>query len=303
MKDRTVTVFGGTGFLGRRIVRHLRAAGASVRIASRHPHRARAQFGTADPELEAIAADVHREASVASAVSDAYGVVNAISLYVERGNETFPSVHVRAAERVATQARRRGVEQLAHVSGIGADATSGSPYIRSRGEGELAVRAAFPGATIIRPAVMFGPDNGFLTVLTQLLRRLPAYPMFGQGATRLQPAYVDDVAEAVARVLQASTTHPTTYELGGPHIYTYKELLQTITRRAEIRRVLVPVPFPIWAALASVAERLPRPPVTRNQVDLMRMDNVASPAMPGFGDLGISPHPLEHVLQQILESR
>ena len=124
MKDRTVTVFGGTGFLGRRIVRHLRAAGASVRIASRHPHRARAQFGNADPELKAIAADVHSDESVARAVADAFGVVNAVSLYIERGSETFHSVHVRAAERVANQARRQGVEQLVHVSGIGADATS-----------------------------------------------------------------------------------------------------------------------------------------------------------------------------------
>jgi uncharacterized protein YbjT (DUF2867 family) len=300
MKDRTVTIFGGTGFLGRRIVRHLRAAGATVRIASRHPDRARVQFGNADPKLAAIEADVHSEASVASAVADAYGVVNTVSLYVERGYETFHSVHVRAAERVANQARRRGVERLAHVSGVGADAASRSPYIRSRGEGELAVRAAFPGATILRPAVMFGPDDSFLTVVTKLLRRLPAYPMFGQGKTRLQPAYVNDVAEAVARVLQASKMHPITYELGGPYIYSYKELLQTIARHAEIRRILIPVPFPIWAALASVAEMLRRPPVTRNQVDLMRMDNVASPAMPGFGDLGISPHAIEPVLREIL---
>jgi uncharacterized protein YbjT (DUF2867 family) len=300
MKDRTVTIFGGTGFLGRRIVRHLRAAGATVRIASRHPDRARAQFGNADPKFAAIEADVHSEASVASAVADAYGVVNTVSLYVERGYETFHSVHVRAAERVANQARRRGVERLAHVSGVGADAASRSPYIRSRGEGELAVRAAFPGATILRPAVMFGPDDSFLTVVTKLLRRLPAYPMFGQGKTRLQPAYVNDVAEAVARVLQASKMHPITYELGGPYIYSYKELLQTIARHAEIRRILIPVPFPIWAALASVAEMLRRPPVTRNQVDLMRMDNVASPAMPGFGDLGISPHAIEPVLREIL---
>jgi len=300
MKDRTVTIFGGTGFLGRRIVRHLRAAGASVRIASRHPDRARTQFGNADPELVAIEADVHSEASVASAVADAYGVVNTVSLYVERGYETFHSVHVRAAERVASQARRYGVERLAHVSGIGADAASRSPYIRSRGEGELAVRAAFPDATIIRPAVMFGRDDSFLTVLTELLRRLPVYPMFGQGNTRLQPAYVDDVAEAVARVLQSSITPPTTYELGGPCIYSYKVLLQTIARRAEIHRVLVPVPFPVWSALASVAELLPRPPVTRNQVDLMRTDSVASPTMRGFRDLGISPHAIEPVLQQIL---
>ena len=164
---------------------------------------------------------MHSEASVASAVADAYGVVNAVSLYVERANKTFHSVHVRAAERVANQARRHGVERLAHVSGIGADAASRSRYIRSRGEGELAVQAAFPGATIIRPAVMFGPDDSFLTVLIQLLRRLPAYPMFGPGKTRLQPADVNDVAEAVARVLLASKTPPTTYELGGPCIYSY----------------------------------------------------------------------------------
>jgi len=302
MKDRTVTVFGGTGFLGRRTVQHLRVGGASVRIASRHPDRVRAQFGNADPELVAIEADVHSEASVASAVADAYGVVNTVSLYVERGYETFHSVHVRAAERVASQARRYGVERLAHVSGIGADAASRSPYIRSRGEGELAVRAAFPDATIIRPAVMFGPDDSFLTVVTKLLWRLPAYPMFGQGNTKLQPAYVNDVAEAVARVLQASKMHPITYELGGPCIYSYKELLQIIARYAEISRVLIPVPFPIWSALASVAEMLPRPPVTRNLVDLMRMDNVASPAMPGFSDLGISPHAIEPVLQKILRT-
>jgi uncharacterized protein YbjT (DUF2867 family) len=210
---------------------------------------------------------------------------------------------VRAAERVARQARLSGVERLVHVSGIGADATSRSPYIRSRGEGEQAVRDAFPDATIIRPAVMFGPDDSFLTALAKLLRRLPAYPMFGPGTTRLQPAYVDDVAEAIARVVQENETHPTTYELGGPRIYTYKELLQTIARGAGIRRALVPVPFPVWAALASVAEMLPRPPVTRNQVDLMRVDNVVSTAMPGFGDLGIAPRPIDHVLQEILEAR
>jgi uncharacterized protein YbjT (DUF2867 family) len=299
MKDHTVTVFGGTGFLGSRIVEHLCTAGASVRIASRHPDRARARFGNAAPKFEVIEADVHSEESVASAVADAYGVVNAVSLYVEHENETFHSVHVRAAERVARQARGRGVERLVHVSGIGADAASRSPYIRSRGEGELAVRAAFPGATIIRPAVMFGPDDSFLTVITQFLRRLPAYPMFGQGNTRLQPAYVSDVAEAVTRILQANEPQPTTFELGGPCIYSYRELLQTIARHAGIRRVLVPVPFSVWAALASVAELLPHPPVTRNQVDLMRMDNVVSTATLGFADLGISPYRIEHVLQQI----
>src|SRR5437879_2646587 len=185
--DRTVTVFGGTGFLGRRIVRHLRSRGFPVRIASRHPDRGHRLFGPA--QLQSVGANIHDERSVADALAGAYGVVNAVSLYVEHGQETFHSVHVESAERVAAQARRAGVERLAHVSGIGSDAASTSLYIRKRGEGELAVRAAFADALLIRPAVMFGPDNSFLTIILKLLGRLPIYPMFGRGLTRLQPAY------------------------------------------------------------------------------------------------------------------
>ena len=134
-------------------------------------------------------------------------MVNAVSLYVEHGRETFHSVHVEASQRVAVQAHRAGVERLVHVSGIGSDAASPSLYIRKRGEGELAVRTAFADATIIRPAVMFGPDDAFLTTILKLLRRLPIYPMFGRGLTRLQPAYVNDVAEAIATVLQGTERH------------------------------------------------------------------------------------------------
>jgi len=161
MNDRTVTVFGGTGFLGSRVVLHLRKRGFSVRIASRHPDRGHRLFALDDPQLQSIAANIHDERSVADALAGAYGVVNAVSLYVEHGQETFHSVHVEAAERVAAQAHRAGVERLAHVSGIGADAASPSLYIRKRGEGELAVRATFADAILIRPAVMFGPDDAF----------------------------------------------------------------------------------------------------------------------------------------------
>ena len=202
MNYRVVTVFGGTGFLGRRVVRHLRNGEYSVRIASRHPERGEKLFGSDDPRLQSVDANIHDERSVADALAGAYGVVNAVSLYVEHGPETFHSVHVEAAQRVAVQAHRAGVERLVHVSGIGSDAASPSLYIRKRGEGELAVRTAFADATIIRPAVMFGPDDAFLTTILKLLRRLPIYPMFGRGLTRLQPAYVNDVAEAIATVLQ-----------------------------------------------------------------------------------------------------
>ena len=199
INDCTVTVFGGTGFLGRRVVRHLRNHGFSVRIASRHPNRGRELFGLDDPQVQSVEADIHDERSIASALAGVYGAVNAVSLYVERGRETFHSVHVEAAERVAAQARRAGVERLAHVSGIGSDAASPSLYIRKRGEGELAVRTAFVDAALVRPAVMFGPDDAFLTTILGLLGRLPVYPMFGRGRTKLQPAYVEDVAEAIAR--------------------------------------------------------------------------------------------------------
>src|SRR5713226_4271202 len=189
----TVTVFGGTGFLGRRIVRHLRSRGFPVRIASRHPDRGYRQFGPDDPQLLSVGADINDKRSVADALAGAYGVVNAVSLYVEHGRETFHSVHVESAQRVAAQARRAGVDRLIHISGIGADVASQSRYIRKRGEGELAVRAAFVEAIFIRPAVMFGPDDAFLTTVLKLLRQLPVYPMFGRGLTRLQPAYVEDV--------------------------------------------------------------------------------------------------------------
>jgi len=170
--DRTVTVFGGTGFLGRRIVRHLGNCEFAVRIASRHPDRVHRLFGPDDPQLQSVEANIHAERSVADALAGAYGVVNAVSLYLERGQETFHSVHVESAQRVAAQAHRAGVKRLVHISGIGADAASPSRYIRKRGEGELAVQSAFVEALFIRPAVMFGPDDAFLTTILRLLRQL-----------------------------------------------------------------------------------------------------------------------------------
>jgi uncharacterized protein YbjT (DUF2867 family) len=303
MSMRVVTVFGGTGFLGRRVVRHLRKHDFSVRIASRHPDRSRGLFGSGDPQLRVVGANIHDERTVADALADAYGAVNAVSLYGEHGRETFHSVHVEAAKRVAILARRAGVERLVHVSGIGADAASPSLYIRKRGEGELAVQAAFADVILFRPAVMFGPDDAFLTTILELLRRLPIYPMFGRGRTRLQPAYVEDVAEAIARALQRTQTHAITFECGGPRVYSYEELLHALAREADLKRILIPLPFAAWRALAWTAELLPNPPVTRNQVELMQVDNVCSPGVPGFAELGISPQSVENMLEHTLRSR
>jgi uncharacterized protein YbjT (DUF2867 family) len=290
-----VTVFGGTGFVGRRVVRHLSDATATVRIASRHPARA------AGDNAEQIVADAHDERSIEAAVAGADGVVNAISLYAEHGGDTFHSVHVEAAARIAGVARRAGIKRFVHLSGIGADAASPSPYIRNRGEGEAAVQAAFPGAVVIRPAVMFAPDDAFLTTILRLLRTLPAYPLFGDGRTRLQPVHVDDVAAAIAQVLRQTQKPYPIYELAGPRVYSYGELLRTIARTAGLRPVLVRIPFAFWDAAAGLAEFLPHPPLTRNQVELMQIDTTASDSRPGFGLLGISPRSLEQELEAMLK--
>jgi uncharacterized protein YbjT (DUF2867 family) len=300
--DRTVTVFGGTGFLGRRIVRYLRSCGFPVRVASRRPDRGHRLFGPDDPELRSVGANIHDNLSVAEALAGAYGVVNAVSLYVERGQQTFHSVHVEAAQRVAAQADRAGVERLVHVSGIGADAASPSRYIRKRGEGELAVRAAFADALFVRPAVMFGPDDAFLTTILKLLRQLPIYPMFGSGRTRLQPAYVEDVAEAVALVMRRAET-PKIFEFGGPRVYSYEQFLRAVAHQAGLAPLLIPMPFAVWHALAWASEILPGSPLTRNQVELMQIDTVSSPELPGFIDLKVSPHSVEAILQKMLSNR
>ena len=300
MNERTVAVFGGTGFLGRRVVRHLRKRGFSVRIATRHPDRGAGLFALDDPQLQSVEADINDGQSVARALAGAYGVVNAVSLYVEHGTETFHSLHVECAQRLATQACQAGVERLVHVSGIGADAASPSLYVRKRGEGELAVRAAFADALLIRPAVMFGPDDSFLTTIITLLERLPIYPMFGRGLTRLQPAYVEDVAEAITRALQRTEKHPITFECGGPRVYSYEELLRAVAHEASLKPKLIPIPFAAWHVLAWFAEMLSSPPITRNQVELMQIDNVASPEMPGFEELGITPLSIEEILPEML---
>lgn len=288
------TVFGGTGFIGSRVVRHLRESGARVRVVSRHRGRAEGEG------IEQIVADVHDDRSVAAAVAGADGVVNAVSLYVQHGRDTFDSLHVKAAGNVARAAKQAGTRRFVHISGIGANRASHSPYIRSRGEGEAAVQAAFPGAVIVRPAVMFAAGDAFLGTLLRLLRSLPAYPMFGNGRTRLQPVHADDVAAAIAQILRQSQKPYPVYELAGPRIYSYEELLRTVARIAGLRPVLMRMPFAMWDVLAGLSEMLPQPPLTRNQVELMQIDTTASENLPGFRALGMAMRSLEDELEAML---
>jgi len=225
----TVSVFGGTGFLGRRLVRRLAGEGASVRVAVRSPERARNVLPDPD-HVQVLRADVRDPASVAAAVAGADAVVNAVSAYVEKAGVSFESVHVQGARTLAQEAFAAGVARLVLVSGIGADPESASPYIRARGRGELAARQAFPGATVVRPGAMFGPGDALFGALADIVRLSPVVPLIGGGRTRVQPVYVEDVAEAIARVLAERGSAGQTYELAGPGAYTLRELVGFVLR-------------------------------------------------------------------------
>ena len=222
----TVTIFGGTGFLGRAIVRRLVEMRVAVRIASRRPNRF--PLDQNDQFVSTVRTDVRDEASVATAIEGSQAVVNAVGLYLERGAETFDAVHVKGALNVARQAAVAGIGRLVHISGIGADPASKSRYVRARAQGEIYVREAFETTTIVRPSALFGPGDAFLNAIDTISRVAPIFPLFGSGGTRLQPVYVGDVADAVARILDKPATRGRVCELGGPRIYTYRELIQSI---------------------------------------------------------------------------
>ena len=292
-----VTVFGGSGFLGRRIVEHVADGGAVVRVAVRHPERA-ASLGKAGTKGQIVPtyADVWDESSVAPAVKGADAVINTVGHYVEHGNITFEAVHGQGAMHVARASATAGVQRLVHISGLGADPASASPYVRARATGERLVREAFPGATILRPSVVFGPEDAFINRLAALGRLMPVLPLFGRGDVKLQPVYVGDVAEAAAKALAMPMTQGKTYELGGPRVYPYKELLRLVLAQTGRKRLLIPVPYLAWDILAILMSPLPRAPISRDQVTLMKRDNVIATDALTLADLGIAPTSVEAIL-------
>jgi uncharacterized protein YbjT (DUF2867 family) len=293
MAYHRVTVFGGSGFLGRQIVKRLADDGADVRVAVRRPKRA--SFLTEArraAQIAAVYADVWDEASVAPVVDGFDAVINTVGHYVERGKATFEAIHGQGALHVARASAMAGVRRLVHISGLGADPKSDSAYVRARGIGEALVRKAFPGATILRPSIIFGPEDALFNRLAALARVLPVLPLFGSGETKLQPVYVGDVAEAVARALATPTAEGKVYELGGPRVYTYKALVQLVLTQIGRKRLLLLA----WEVLAA----LPNRPVSRDQVKLMKKDNVVSPQALTLVALGIEPTPVEAILPTYL---
>jgi uncharacterized protein YbjT (DUF2867 family) len=296
----TVSVFGGTGFLGRCIVRRLAAEGMVVRVVIRDAERARVTLRAAGLErVSVFGADVRDRPAVAGALAGADAAVNAVSAYVDRG-DAFAAVHEQGAKTLAREARAAGVVRFVLVSGIGADPDSSSAYFGSRGRGERLARDAFPGTTVVRPSAMFGPGDALFTTVARLARVLPVLPLIGDGRIRLQPVYVEDVAEAIARMLVDPTTAGKTYELAGPRVYTLRELFAIALHIVGRRRLLVSIPFAVAEAQARLFERLPNPPLTTGQVDLLKSDNVANASAPGLRELGIESQAIEDIVPTYL---
>ena len=291
MATTRVTVFGGSGFIGRHLTAQLVACGARVRIAARHADR------LSEPQMEAVAADVLDDGSVASAVSGASAVVNLVGILSESGRQSYAALHVEAARRIALAAKKAGALRLIHLSALGASRRAPALSDRTKAEGEEHVRAAFSEATIIRPSLVFGSDDHFFTGWAAMAQRSPVLPLIGGGATKFQPAHVDDVAAAMAKILKRSETAGKTYELGGPDVYSFKQLLELLLAAAGWRRVWLSIPFPLADMLAGILELLPAPPLTRDQVRLLQTDKIISGREPTFADLDVRPTDLHAFLR------
>ncbi|MGK9167392.1 complex I NDUFA9 subunit family protein [Inquilinus limosus] len=300
--QKTVTLFGGTGFIGRYVAQLLAQRGWRIIVASRHPDRALPlKTAGAVGQVVPVFADIRDEGSVAAAVAGADAVVNLVGILFERGKQRFDAIHAEAAARVARAAAAAGASRVVHISAIGASADSPSAYARSKAAGEAAVRAAFPGAAILRPSIVFGPEDGFFNLFATLARTAPFLPLFGGGTTRFQPVYVRDVAAAVVACLEQDGTAGQTYELGGPRVYTFRELMELTLKQTGRRKRLVSLSWGVASLEARLLSLLPKPLLTPDQVAQLKIDNVVSPGAKTLADLGIRPTPAELILPSYLD--
>ncbi len=297
-----VTVFGGSGFLGRHTVRALADAGYRIRVAVRRPNLANyllpmGQVG----QIQIVKANVLKPKDVTAAISGADAVVNLVGVLYARGRQSFENLHVKAAETIATAAKAADAKVLVHLSSMGVSPKSPSAYARSKAAGEWRVREAFPAATILRPSIVFGPEDAFFNRFATLARYLPFLPLVGGGRTRFQPVFAGDVAAAVLKaVADPALARGRTYELGGPSVYTFRELMEFILKQTARKRALIGVPFWLASLEASWLQFLPNPPLTPDQVRLLKQDNVMSPGALALCDLGIQPDSVEAIVPSYL---
>jgi uncharacterized protein YbjT (DUF2867 family) len=306
MSNDLVTVFGASGFIGRHAVRALAKAGWRVRAVCRKPNQANYLLPAGHVgQIQLTKGNVNQADDVAKAVAGAGAVVNLAGVLSGHGAQSFESIHLEASRRIAIAAREAGAGALVQLSAIGADTESDSAYACSKADGEKAVHEEFPEAVILRPSVVFGPEDRFFNKLASLARFTPVLPLIGGGRTKLQPVYVADVAAAVVQALALPEARGAVYELGGPKVYSFKELLQFILRQTGRKRLLVPLPFAL-ASFKAFFLQLPsfilplEPLLTVDQVRLLKRDNVVQQGARGLADLGLTPAALETVVPSYL---
>lgn len=299
-----VTVFGGSGFVGTQVVRQLAKAGWRIRVAVRNPSLGYAMRLHGDVgQIDVVQANIRDRDSVARALEGATASVNLVGVLYEAGRQGFQAVHVDGARTVAEVAAAEGVTRVVQMSALGAAADSASKYARTKAEGEAAVRQVRPDAVVVRPSIVFGPEDGFFNKFASMAQVSPVLPLIGGGTTRFQPVFVGDVGKAIARMVTDSAAAGQTYELGGQAVFTFRELMQLMLAETGQRRLLLPVPFGVAGMLGSLGDVMAMvlpPPVTSDQVKLLRSDNVVSGSLPGLPELGITPTTLEAVLPTYL---
>ncbi|HET8996753.1 MAG TPA: complex I NDUFA9 subunit family protein [Acetobacteraceae bacterium] len=301
MATRSVaTVFGGSGFIGRYVVKRLAEAGHVVRVAVRDTERARqlCPMGTVG-QIVPLFTTLAERGTIERAVDGAEWVVNLVGILAERHHGDFQRVQAEGAGLIGVAAAAAGVSRLVHVSAIGADPNAQSVYARTKGLGEQALRAAFPQATILRPSLVFGPEDQFFNRFGALAALSPVMPVIA-GATRMQPVYVGDVADAAMAGLTRADAAGRTYELGGPKVWTFREILAWILQQTHRHRMMLNVPMGVARLQAAIMEKLPNKPLTRDQLLLLAKDNVVAEGALGLRDLGITPTPVELVVPHYL---
>ncbi|MCA3559593.1 MAG: complex I NDUFA9 subunit family protein [Aestuariivirga sp.] len=298
---RLITIIGGSGFVGRHIVRALARRGYRIRVACRRPDLA----GHLQPlgntgQIMAVQANVRFPASLDAACRGAYAVINLTGVLYSSGAQSFDAVHVSGAEASAKAAKAAGARVFIQMSAIGADAASSAAYARSKAEGERLARANFPGAIVLRPSIVFGPEDGFFNRFADMARFSPFLPLIGGGETKFQPVFAGDVGEAVARLVDAGEADGKTYELGGPEQFSFKQLMQFTLDTIGRKRLLLPLPWGMAKVQAAVMGLLPNPMLTTDQVEMLRHDNVVSGEalreQRTLEGLGITPQGIEGIV-------
>lgn len=301
------TVFGGSGFIGGAVVKRLaQSALGTAELTIEIPTRHTVKAGKLRPlgsvgQIVPVPCRITDPAQVAGAVRQSDIVINLVGVLYEKGASTFERMHVEVPQMIAAAARDAGVKHLVHVSALGADPQGPSRYARSKGRGEAAVRAAFPDAVILRPSIVFGPDDGFFNLFGRMAQLSPVLPLIGGGQTRFQPVYVGDVAEAVLSALTQPEARGKTFALGGPRTYSFEELLRLILRETGQRCTFAHIPFGMAHLQGLFGEFLPKPPLTRDQVEQLKRDNVVEPGALTLEALGITPTALEAILPTYME--